>query len=80
MAVPILAGLEAVMMAPTSITLAECSRTWDVVVVGAGVAGSVAARTMALRGLQVLLVEHCDLFLVDEPQRQLRRTGHAFVP
>lgn len=32
-------------------------RTWDVTVVGAGPAGSVAARQLALRGLAVLLVD-----------------------
>ncbi|APW64275.1 NAD(P)/FAD-dependent oxidoreductase [Paludisphaera borealis] len=32
-------------------------RTWDVVVIGAGPAGSVAARQLALRGARVLLVD-----------------------
>lgn len=34
-----------------------CSRNWDVVVIGAGPAGTVAARQLALQKLRVLLIE-----------------------
>ncbi len=43
---------------PATIDLARASRTsWDAVVAGAGPAGSVAARELALRGLRTLLVD-----------------------
>ncbi len=40
-----------------TIRLTQCKRTWDAVVVGAGPAGSVAARELARRGRSVLLVD-----------------------
>ncbi|WP_339733501.1 NAD(P)/FAD-dependent oxidoreductase [uncultured Gimesia sp.] len=42
----------------SSISMADaCSRDWDVVVIGAGPAGTVAARQLALQKLHVLLIE-----------------------
>jgi flavin-dependent dehydrogenase len=39
----------------------ECETLWDVIVVGAGPAGAVAARQLALQGKQVLLIEKARL-------------------
>jgi menaquinone-9 beta-reductase len=47
---------EARVVQPT-IRLAQCKRTWDAIVVGAGPAGSVAGRELARRKLRVLLVD-----------------------
>ncbi|MCH8822726.1 MAG: NAD(P)/FAD-dependent oxidoreductase [Planctomycetes bacterium] len=41
----------------TTITLSDANRIWDVIVVGAGPGGSVAARQLALLGSSVLLVD-----------------------
>ncbi len=35
----------------------DLSRSWDVIVVGAGLAGSLAARQLALAGARVLLLD-----------------------
>jgi flavin-dependent dehydrogenase len=46
------------MTVPASLTAEEAARRpWDAVVVGAGPAGSLAARALALRGLDVLLAD-----------------------
>jgi flavin-dependent dehydrogenase len=45
------------MTLPPTIQPEDCNRTWDAVVVGAGPAGSVAARELARRGLGVLLID-----------------------
>ena len=50
--------VEKTLTATKKTALAETSkRMWDVIVIGAGPAGAVAARQLALRGLQTLLVE-----------------------
>ena len=41
----------------SSLSLATSERSWDVVVIGAGPAGALAAHQLAKRGLQILLVE-----------------------
>ena len=48
-----------IMAIPATVSLAEANaRFWDAIVVGAGPAGSLAAREMARHGLTVLLVDH----------------------
>jgi flavin-dependent dehydrogenase len=51
----------ALMVAPTLNLLQAAGRDWDVVVVGAGPAGSLAAFHLARRGLTTLLVERATL-------------------
>jgi flavin-dependent dehydrogenase len=61
MAVPIPAELGAAMMTEATMTLARAARQpWEVVVVGAGPAGTLAARELARRGRAVLLVDRAD--------------------
>src|SRR5262249_29622163 len=55
---PFPANLEAAMsVAPTLAPGDAAQRLWDVIVVGAGPAGALAARELARRGLAVLLVD-----------------------
>src|SRR5262249_23420797 len=57
-AVPLPADLEPCMTISATLTLEEAgARPWDVLVVGAGPAGALAAHGLARRGLAVLLVD-----------------------
>jgi hypothetical protein len=53
---PLVDDLEAIVIAPT-LTLSAAAALWDVIIVGAGPAGSITARELARAGLQTLLVD-----------------------
>jgi menaquinone-9 beta-reductase len=58
LAVPIFADLERfVTISPTIAISQAASRTWDAIVIGAGPAGSVAARELSRQGVKTLLVD-----------------------
>src|SRR6478609_1029595 len=62
-------------------------KTWDVIVIGAGPAGSLAARQLALAGLQTLLIDAkqfprekvCGGYLNSRALNALRQAGLAHV-
>jgi menaquinone-9 beta-reductase len=57
MAVPVSLELETRAMTAATIAPASAAKDWDAIVIGAGPAGSLAARGLALRGADVLLVD-----------------------
>src|SRR5260370_26262195 len=95
LAVPHVANVEAAVMIAATLDLQTAARTvWDAVVVGAGPAGSLAARELARRGRAVLLVDRaafprakvCGCFLNGNALATLRdgglgdRTAHGGAP
>lgn len=75
-------------LGPTLDLDAAAARSWDVIVVGAGPAGAVAARTLAQRGAAVLLVDRatfprykvCGCCLNRRALRALEAAGLGDVP
>jgi flavin-dependent dehydrogenase len=88
-AVPLPAHLESVVSIESSVSPEEAGRReWPVVVVGAGPAGSIAAREVARRGEQVLLVDRsafprskvCGCCLNGSALATLRAVGLGEIP
>jgi menaquinone-9 beta-reductase len=86
MAVPVPSDLEpGAMIEPTT---SDIARNWDAIVIGAGPAGSIAAREIARRGLEVLLVDKsafprfkvCGCCLNRDALGTLDRVGLGHVP
>ena len=87
--IPLSAAMEPGMSVPATLSLKSAAgRIWDAVVVGAGPAGSMAARELARRGVSVLLVDRaqfprfkvCGGCLNPRSLRLLRQAGLGDLP